>query len=75
MGQIYVLPADGGDTNYWEWWKPIFNPLKLKRERRESGLVVWDIAFKNWRKSQVYGYEGPQAVPARPSGKGGLERR
>jgi hypothetical protein len=54
------------------------NPYKIEqreRERRESGWVVRDTTFKRGKQSYVYGYLGPQAVPASPFGKGGLERK
>jgi hypothetical protein len=47
----------------------VINSLKPKRERRESEWVVRDTTFN---KGEAYGYEGPQVVPARPSGKGGF---
>jgi hypothetical protein len=49
--------------------------LKPKREREEKvGGSVRHCVYKGKGKSYVYGYEGPQPVPAGP-GKGGLERR
>lgn len=37
----------------------------MKRARRESGGVVTDTT-DNWRERQSHGYEGSQALPARP---------
>jgi hypothetical protein len=44
--------------------------LKPKRKRRESGGVPIDTTFNGGHKFKFCSYEGPQAVPARPSGKG-----
>jgi hypothetical protein len=52
------------------------NPLKPKRREREErqvGWVVSDITFN--RGGGGESHEGPQAVPARPSGKSELDRR
>jgi hypothetical protein len=51
---------------------------RLKRERREKvGEVAKDTTFKG-EKQEVHfflsGFEGSQAVPARPSGRGMLKR-
>jgi hypothetical protein len=60
-----------------EWtFKEFLNCVKQERERarRVRGVVVRDITC-NGEQKNIYGYEGPQAVPARPSGKGRLGRR
>jgi hypothetical protein len=49
-----------------------------ERERREEKrklVAVSDIYLKGGVQELSLGYEGPQALPTRPSGKGGLGRR
>jgi hypothetical protein len=36
---------------------------------------VRDTTFNGGKQRSVYGCKGSQAVPARPSGKGGLKRK
>jgi hypothetical protein len=41
-----------------------------ERERKESGGVVRDTTFNRGNRDKyIYGYEGSQAVLARPSGR------
>jgi hypothetical protein len=54
-----------------------YNPLKPKKEReKRKWVVVLDTIFKMGRvKAKFTAMKVPRQYPARPSGKGGLERR
>jgi hypothetical protein len=64
-------------SSWYEQQRVLVRERERERERREKvGEVVRDTTFKEGGGQEIFfsGFEGSQAVPARPSGRGMFER-